>query len=178
MSFVVEDLESEDDEVLQFREIGRIDIGQKIGDEELLKSNFVCVSNKHGFTVLGNSKYFLCINTSALIDLTKEGKNNSSAFQKVLVPSDDGRGLRQLKLSADELTVAACIGNKIAFYDLRTIVKGVCMHLQHFRAHTRTRQRQTHCCLLCMQRCTIRSTFTFHPRMVKLSHTPCLLFSR
>ena len=121
-----QDIEELQIDTLQFRSIGKISIGHKHPTSQYTTSRLLIVSNKYGFTLIGRPDSFLFIPTNQLVRFTLDNKQDTSAFQKVMVPPDGNNGLHTLSLSSDELTVGVVVGTKVMLFDVRGISKGVC----------------------------------------------------
>jgi hypothetical protein len=81
------DIEQLDFSILQCRPIGTTAIGAKTPKTENLFGCFLAASNQYGFTLIGKNDSFLFVKTQTLVDLSKDGKKDTSVFQRILVPS-------------------------------------------------------------------------------------------
>jgi hypothetical protein len=123
------EVEDWSDDVIQFRRIGTIKLEEKVKPNEIGSANFLCVSNKFGYTLIGRPDGFLFIQTNKLLQLCEANKADYSSFQKVNIPSSSGdsitSGLRRVSISSDELTISAFNTTELFLFDVRSINKGV-----------------------------------------------------
>jgi hypothetical protein len=69
------EIERKDSELFQFREVGKVTIGQGVAITEAIQSQMLCVSNRYGICIVGKFDCFLFVTTDILVQAASQGKS-------------------------------------------------------------------------------------------------------
>jgi hypothetical protein len=114
-----EDIPIKSTDIFQFREIGGVKIGCSMGASENLRADFLCVSNRFGFLLVGCVDHFLFVKTDLLIAHAKENKSlensaESIGFRKIF----PFQKLQRLALNSEEDIVGVSVDKHLLFYSV------------------------------------------------------------